>query len=85
MKMNINNEFNYVVFDKIVKRAKSFVKLDNEIEIEMLKTAIVATKIDMDKLCVFNDQRFRHDITGLLMNFDFDTMTCNEFMPLSSN
>lgn len=85
MKMNINNEFNYVVFDKIVKRAKSFVKLDNEIEIEMLKTAIVATKIDMDKLCVFNDQRFRHDITGLLMNFDFDTMTCNEFMPLSSS
>lgn len=80
----MENEFNYVVFDKIVKRAKGFVELDNEIEIEMLKTAIVATNIDMDKLCVFNDQRFRHDITGLMMNFDFDNMTCNEFLPLSS-
>ena len=78
------SDFNQVVFDKIVKRASDFVSLENNIEIEMLKIAMIATKIDIEKLCVFNDQRFKHDIVGLMMNFDFETMTCNEFLPLSS-
>ncbi len=78
------SNFNQVVFDKIVKRASDFVTFNDNIEIEMLKTAITVTNIDMDKLCVFNDQRFKHDITGLMSNFDFETMTCNEFLPLSS-
>lgn len=78
------SKFNPVVFDKIVKRASDFVTFNDNIEIEMLKTAITVTNIDMDKLCVFNDQRFKHDITGLMSNFDFETMTCNEFLPLSS-
>ena len=78
------SNFNPVVFDKIVKRASDFVTFNDNIEIEMLKTAITVTNIDMDKLCVFNDQRFKHDITGLMSNFDFETMTCNEFLPLSS-
>lgn len=79
------SNFNQVVFDKIVKRARDFVSLENNIEIEMLKIAMIATKIDIEKLYVFNDQRFKHDIVGLMMNFDFETMTSNEFVPFSSN
>lgn len=78
------SDFNQVVFDKIVKRARDFVSLENNIDIEMLKIAMIATKIDIEKLCVFDDQRFKHDIVGLMMYFDFETMTCNEFLPLSS-
>ncbi|MCX8589125.1 MULTISPECIES: hypothetical protein [unclassified Gilliamella] len=78
------SKFNPVVFDKIVKRASDFVTFNDNIEIEMLKTAITVTNIDMDKLCVFNDQQFKYDITGLMSNFDFETMTCDTFLPLSS-
>lgn len=76
--------FNNIIFNKIVKRASNFVELDNSIEQEMLKMAIISTNIDIEKLCVFNEHCFKHDIIGLIKNFDFNAMKCNDFRPLSS-
>ncbi len=73
------------VIDKILERASSFVELVDNVDREMLKVAIVNSNVDVEKLLVFNDTNFMHDIIGLMKHFNFTTMSCDHmFVPISS-